>query len=52
MSKVYVDGDEKFDYDIYMNHILNYEGYRFFKHHLILMKKEQFSQLIKIFMEH
>ena len=31
MSKVYVDGDEKFDYDIYMNHILNYEGYRFFQ---------------------
>ena len=31
MSKVYVDGDKKFDYDIYMNHILNYKGYRFFQ---------------------
>ena len=31
MSKVSVDGDQKFDYDIYMNHILNYKGYRFFQ---------------------
>ncbi|MDO5607567.1 MAG: cytochrome c biogenesis protein CcsA [Capnocytophaga sp.] len=31
MSKVTVNSDEKFDYDIYMNHILNYKGYRFFQ---------------------
>ena len=31
MSKVSVDGDQKFDYDIYMNHILNHRGYRFFQ---------------------
>ncbi len=31
MSKVSVDGDQKFDYDIYMNHILNHKGYRFFQ---------------------
>ena len=31
MSKVSVEGDQKFDYDIYMNHILNHKGYRFFQ---------------------
>ena len=32
MSKVHVVADnETFPYDIYMNHILNYEGYRFFQ---------------------
>ena len=31
MSKVSVDGDQKFDYDIYMNQILNHKGYRFFQ---------------------
>ena len=31
MSKVSVEGDENFDYDIYMNHILNHKGYRFFQ---------------------
>ena len=31
-SKVEVIGeDERFDYDIYMNHVLDYEGYRFFQ---------------------
>ena len=30
-SKVTVKGDETFDYDIYMNHILDYEGFRFFQ---------------------
>ena len=24
-------GEETFDYDIYMNHILNHSGYRFFQ---------------------
>jgi cytochrome c-type biogenesis protein CcsB len=31
MSKVTVVGEETFDYDIYMNHILNHSGYRFFQ---------------------
>jgi cytochrome c-type biogenesis protein CcsB len=31
MSKVTVDSDKKFDYDIFMNHILNHKGYRFFQ---------------------
>ncbi len=31
MSKVSVIDDSNFDYDIYMNHILNYKGYRFFQ---------------------
>jgi cytochrome c-type biogenesis protein CcsB len=31
MSKVTVMGEETFDYDIYMNHILNHSGYRFFQ---------------------
>ena len=31
MSKVTVIGEETFDYDIYMNHILNHSGYRFFQ---------------------
>lgn len=30
-SQVTVKGDEKYDYDIYMNHVLDYEGYRFFQ---------------------
>lgn len=31
-SKVEViDGEEKFDYHIYMNHVLDYRGYRFFQ---------------------
>ncbi len=30
-SKVTVKGDETFDYDIYMNHILDYKGFRFFQ---------------------
>jgi len=30
-SKVTVIDDTKFDYDIYMNHILNHKGYRFFQ---------------------
>ena len=29
MSKVTVIGEETFDYDIPMNHILNHSGYRF-----------------------
>ena len=29
-SKVTVEDEEVFDYDIYMNNILNYKGYRFF----------------------
>ncbi|HUH46921.1 MAG TPA: cytochrome c biogenesis protein ResB, partial [Arenibacter sp.] len=29
MSKVTVEDDRPFDYDIYMNHILDYKGYRF-----------------------
>jgi cytochrome c-type biogenesis protein CcsB len=31
MSKVTVEGDKNFDYDIYMNHVLDHEGYRFFQ---------------------
>ena len=31
MSKVTLMGEETFDYDIYMNHILNHSGYRFFQ---------------------
>ena len=31
MSRVTVDSDNGFDYDIYMNHILNHKGYRFFQ---------------------
>lgn len=31
MSKVTVIDDPTFDYDIYMNHILNHKGYRFFQ---------------------
>ncbi len=31
MSKVTVKDDKVFDYDIYMNNILNYKGYRFFQ---------------------
>ncbi|WP_299680533.1 cytochrome c biogenesis protein CcsA [uncultured Dokdonia sp.] len=30
-SKIKVEGDETFDYDIYMNHVLDYKGYRFFQ---------------------
>ena len=30
-SKVTVKGEEKFDYDIYMNHVLDHQGYRFFQ---------------------
>ena len=30
-SKVTVIDDSTFDYDIYMNHILNHKGYRFFQ---------------------
>lgn len=30
-SKVQVIGDRTFDYDIYMNHVLDYKGYRFFQ---------------------
>tara|TARA_B100000575_G_scaffold273970_1_gene257346 strand:- start:8369 stop:11410 length:3042 start_codon:yes stop_codon:yes gene_type:complete len=31
MSKVTVQDDQVFDYDIFMNNILNYKGYRFFQ---------------------
>ena len=31
MSRVSVDSDNTFDYYIYMNHILNHKGYRFFQ---------------------
>ncbi|MDG2147173.1 MAG: cytochrome c biogenesis protein CcsA, partial [Flavobacteriaceae bacterium] len=31
MSKVTVEDESSFDYDIYMNNILNHEGYRFFQ---------------------
>ncbi|WP_026810800.1 cytochrome c biogenesis protein CcsA [Arenibacter latericius] len=31
MSKVTVQDDRPFDYDIYMNHILDHRGYRFFQ---------------------
>ena len=31
MSKVTVLDDPTFDHDIYMNHILNHKGYRFFQ---------------------
>ena len=30
-SKVTVKGEETFDYDIYMNHVLDHQGYRFFQ---------------------
>lgn len=31
MSRVTVEDDKIFEYDIYMNHILNHKGYRFFQ---------------------
>ncbi len=31
MSKITVAGETTFDYDIYMNHVLDHEGYRFFQ---------------------
>ena len=31
MSKVTVEDDTTFDYDIYMNHVLDHKGYRFFQ---------------------
>ncbi len=31
MSKVTVEDEKPFDYDIYMNHILDHKGYRFFQ---------------------
>jgi cytochrome c-type biogenesis protein CcsB len=31
MSKVTVEDERPFDYDIYMNHVLDHEGYRFFQ---------------------
>lgn len=31
MSKVTVKDEQSFDYDIYMNHILDHRGYRFFQ---------------------
>jgi cytochrome c-type biogenesis protein CcsB len=31
MSKITVEDEEVFDYDIYMNHVLDYKGYRFFQ---------------------
>ena len=31
MSKVRVEDTESFDYDIYMNHVLDHKGYRFFQ---------------------
>ena len=30
-AKLQLLDDTKFDYDIYMNHILNHKGYRFFQ---------------------
>ncbi len=31
MSKITVEDEEIFDYDIYMNHVLDHKGYRFFQ---------------------
>ena len=31
MSKITLEDDRSFDYDIYMNHILDHKGYRFFQ---------------------
>ena len=31
MSKIIVEDSDSFDYDIYMNHVLDYKGYRFFQ---------------------
>lgn len=31
MSKITVDDERSFDYDIYMNHVLDHKGYRFFQ---------------------
>ncbi len=31
MSKITVDDERPFDYDIYMNHVLDHRGYRFFQ---------------------
>lgn len=31
MSRITVDDERPFDYDIYMNHVLDHEGYRFFQ---------------------
>ena len=42
MSKVRVEDKTPFEYDIYMNHVLDYKGYRFFKPHSIQMKKGLF----------
>jgi len=43
-----VDSDKKFDTQIYMNHVLDYKGFRFFNHRLILMRKELYFLLIMI----
>ena len=48
-SEVTVIDENPFDYRIYMNNILNYKGYRFFKLPLIQMKREQFFLLIMTF---
>ena len=31
MSKITVEDERPFDYDIYMNHVLDHQGYRFFQ---------------------
>jgi cytochrome c biogenesis protein ResB len=31
MSKITVEDEQSFDYDIYMNHVLDHKGYRFFQ---------------------
>ncbi len=42
MSKVTLEDERPFDYDIYMNHILDHKVIDFFKPVLIRMKKEQY----------
>ena len=31
MSRITVEEEHSFDYDIYMNHVLDHKGYRFFQ---------------------
>ena len=39
-SKITVMDNDNFDYRIYMNHVLDHKGYRFFQSSLTQMRKE------------
>lgn len=42
------DNNQNFEYKIFMNNVLDYGGYRFFNPHTMKMRKELYSQSIKI----